>query len=83
MGVRHVLLASALLTAATVANAQNGPPAAADKGLGIASNASGLSLPVRNGGGGGGNVGAVPEPETWIFTLAGLVAAGLLRRRKR
>lgn len=81
MRLKVLLLGSALLMAATAAQAQNGPPAAADTGLGIASAASGQTLPVRNGG--GGNVGAVPEPETWIFTLAGLAFAGLLRRRKR
>jgi hypothetical protein len=28
-------------------------------------------------------VGQVPEPEMWILTLAGVLGAGLLRRRKR
>ena len=81
MRLTPVLLGTALLMAATAAPAQNGPPAAADKGLGIASAASGLGLPARNGG--GADIGSVPEPETWIFTLAGLALAGLLRRRKR
>lgn len=30
-----------------------------------------------------GGVGQVPEPEMWILTLAGVLGAGLLRRRKR
>jgi hypothetical protein len=31
----------------------------------------------------GGGVGKVPEPETWVLTLSGLLAAVLLRRRRR
>jgi hypothetical protein len=34
-------------------------------------------------GSSGGGVGNVPEPQTWVLTLAGLLGAGLLRRRKR
>jgi hypothetical protein len=30
-----------------------------------------------------GTIGMVPEPEMWLLTLAGLVGAGLLRRRRR
>ena len=69
------LLIVALLSAPTLAAAQNGPPAAADLGLGIASAAAGKDVPVR--------AGSVPEPETWLFSLGGLLAARLLRRRKR
>jgi hypothetical protein len=31
----------------------------------------------------GGGAGTAPEPETWVLTLAGLVGALLLRRRRR
>jgi MYXO-CTERM domain-containing protein len=74
-----LLLASTLLTAATFAHAQS-TPAAAEFGIGTAGAASGITVPV---GPGIGNVGQVPEPETWLFTLGGLLLAGLLRRRKR
>lgn len=44
-----------------------------------------LSNVSRTFGGGapGDNVGQVPEPEMWLLTLAGLLGAGFLRRRKR
>jgi MYXO-CTERM domain-containing protein len=42
-----------------------------------------IRIAVTNVFGSGGGAGSLPEPQTWIFTLAGLVAACLLRRRKR
>lgn len=34
-------------------------------------------------GAGGGGAGAVPEPQTWLLALAGLLGSVLLRRRRR
>ncbi len=77
------LLVSALFAVATAAQAgppdfvPPGPPAATPVGSSF-----GLSVAdsVRNNG---SNLGSVPEPETWAFTLAGLLAGMLLRRRRR
>jgi hypothetical protein len=44
---------------------------------------SNVSATLGGGGAPGGGVGQVPEPEMWVLTLAGLLGAGLLRRRKR
>ncbi len=77
------LLVSALLTAATAAQAgppdfvPPGPPAATPVG---SSFGLGVADSVRNSG---SNLGQVPEPETWLLSIAGLLAAALVRRRRR
>jgi len=82
----RLILVFTLLTVASFAQAQGTPadptappasvPVGSSFGLGIASSASGQTLPVAP-------AGQVPEPEMWLFTLAGVLLAGLLRRRKR
>jgi hypothetical protein len=85
--ITHLILAFALLAITASAHALDGPPPPSSTpptavpvgpsfGLGVASAASGQNVPR-------GPIGSVPEPETWIFTLAGLLAGALLRRRRR
>lgn len=81
-----LLLALSLLSFVSFANANehgappaSKPPAAIPVGpgfgLGVASAVSGHGVPR-------GPVGTVPEPETWVFTMAGVLLGLLLRRRR-